>query len=653
MQLSDTSIQEAAEAARKSFAVVFVPGILGSFIKDGHGDIWSSSSLPSPERLALKEDWITSENVDPTVETGVLESFLGLDQYGKAMREIEGVVRKRLGLTLVKCGYDWRRDIRVGAKYLHRCLQRNGLLDPDRTVIFIAHSMGGLVTWSWHDLFYREHGNEPLPRVRGIVLLGSPLDGACEILRMMHYGYAQPSLKATKPNLAKRARAFWERERLNLVNKLTELLSRPTVRPRMFTWPGAFELLPGHVTRLTDSCVTEPDPERGDQTPWYHLDDGFWTERKPGHWILDSDTSPTELPLVLQVARSFRDWFRRGERFILTVPLFVYRSRVWFTYTRLTTIDGEVADPPFAEMLAGDGRVTESSAVMEASTGTAIIGDRRVISDYETTTYVHGALPRDPAFQATLLNHKIPMIVNAHVALAIAKRLTVAPTALLQEYVRRAGAQATLQWSAVFTHLESALPRDPSQVDVPLRGSPETERDRPVVERFNEALRTRGGLQPEEYKDARQKQDRAKSDVAARVLAAPVAYQRAAAALYLVAPSASTSPQQVVFAKANRGLALAQAQDYLTAAAVLVDVYDELSKIPDTFDRENPERIRTLKKAVTANLGIALFEIGQCEAARRYLQESLDNPRARERFEGICRDRSTGEAVKFVQPKTP
>ncbi len=57
-----------------------------------------------------------------------------------------GARRHRAPNRVVACGYDWRRDIRAGARDLKRCIETAPELKGIEALIVIAHSMGGLVT---------------------------------------------------------------------------------------------------------------------------------------------------------------------------------------------------------------------------------------------------------------------------------------------------------------------------------------------------------------------------------------------------------------------------------------------------------------------------------------------------------------------------
>ena len=649
-QISGSTIRTAAMQELQSFAVVFVPGVLGSALESPTGgQIWPPNSLNFAS-LYLPAA-LLNETAVSDVKSSVLRKLLVMDMYGSALDKMRAGL-KRVGITFIPCGYDWRRDIRAGAADLQTCLRGNHLLDPQRTVVFVAHSMGGLVTWTWHDLYYRQPSG-PVPRVRGIAMLGSPIEGSCEMLRMIGEGYKQPTEvdKVVPKNFLTEAWAAWNGKWESIENNITSTLSNLSVRPAMFTWPGGFELLPPPTRDLTHACVTEAEPPLPESVPrpWYPLSDRFWTQDAPGWFVINMKQEPAEFPAVLAKAREFHAWFRQGDRAYLSVPLFVYRSLAWMTPTQMATANQRPAANGWGR-LAGDGRVLGSSAEL----GTTAEKDpqgRFSVADIKATSFVHGALPEDPVVESSLLAERIPMIVNAHISVAIARRLT-SSDAMLREFVRRAGRQATLDWHAVFTRL---------QYRAASIGALETEKDRAIVEAYNIALTTRGGLPKEEYivaVAARVAPDQQRIAIqqqsiptqkkleALRGLAG--SYQLAAARLKLVEESPKTSKEQVVFAEANRGLALTLANDYLTATSVLTDVEPRLAAVPETFDARDPGRITRLKAAVRANLGIALWETGQCSAAKPYLVQSLANEKAKTRYEGLCRDRATGMAVKLA-----
>lgn len=91
--------------------------------------------------------------------------------------------------------YDWRQDIRKSASNLDTFIK--GKKDKferapfgKRNIIFIAHSMGGLVVTYWYHHHYK--GNEkdyPFAKINQFIFLGTPHSGAPSILSTILKGY--------------------------------------------------------------------------------------------------------------------------------------------------------------------------------------------------------------------------------------------------------------------------------------------------------------------------------------------------------------------------------------------------------------------------------------------------------------------------------
>lgn len=628
LRLSEPELTRALEKARQSFVVVLVPGILGSGLETPSGTpIWGRGKI-DPSLLALPPALI-----DERAESGVTPSVIATseiethgitkrsDVYGRAMKQIGDEVTA-MGLTFVPCGYDWRRDIRAGARDVQRCLERAGAWRQDRTLVFVAHSMGGLVTWTWHDLYYRQRP-ATAPRLRAIVTVGSPLEGSCEMMRMMTVGYVQPNEQMIVPAFRAQVGEWFRSAKQGAGNFITEYFSQD-MRRLLFTWPGALELLPPPPLKFDQSCtptVTDPSAPPSEARPLSPFSPAFWEAGAVGAEIMQLTPVPPTFQAALAKAEDFHAFFRRDERVALTVPLFAYYSQVWLTPITLPVRDHRITGD--WEVTPGDGRVRLSSATANnalARVATDLVGDPKS---------VHGSLMEDDAVFADFVRRRLPEIVNAHVAIRAASIVMDSPS-LLKKYSGRG-----LAWDAVIRNLEYMAPALNGTPARHTNVTPETQRDQAVVEAFNGALVRR----PPPYAVA--------TDVKKRAGDNPARNRDAAAALANVQEGPGTSFVQTIFAQANRGLALAKALDYRGAAPVLSEVAPALSAIPDNYDRRSPSSIADLKKAVIANLGISLYESGQCKAAEPFLVQSLDNEHARQRYRSPCRDRALGVEVKY------
>ena len=100
---------------RASFGIVFVPGILGSTLESAsRGKLWGFG-IPDQDALRL-DPALIDETAPSDVTTGLALSLGPVDLYREAFRLLRQSAGK-LGIPdkrVVACGYDWRRDIRLG-----------------------------------------------------------------------------------------------------------------------------------------------------------------------------------------------------------------------------------------------------------------------------------------------------------------------------------------------------------------------------------------------------------------------------------------------------------------------------------------------------------------------------------------------------------
>ncbi len=270
---------------RASFGIVFVPGILGSTLESAsRGRLWGFG-IPDQDALRL-DPALIAETAPSDVTTGLALSLGPVDLYREAFRLLRQSAGK-LGIPdkrVVACGYDWRRDIRWGARELHTCITTHPDLKDATALIVVAHSMGGLVTWSWHQDYTRD-GWLGDTRVIALAVLGSPLEGSCEMLRMIQAGYVQPTQNTTLRN-DQVWRRWWskiEGMKDRFVNVVTSTLSQD-LRAVILTWPGAFELMPRPALFVNDDahlCARVPlDPTDPDnRRPLTSFDPTFWAAR--------------------------------------------------------------------------------------------------------------------------------------------------------------------------------------------------------------------------------------------------------------------------------------------------------------------------------------------------------------------------------------
>lgn len=274
---------------KKRPVIVLVPGILGSKLSSSSlGGVFWGEGIPDMAKLKLPPG-LVDEKAQSDVQATLLESYFG-DQYGEAFKAIQAAAAK-VGIDAVACGYDWRRDLRSGAADLEGCITRK-FGTQRRTLIFVSHSMGGIVTSVWnakHDA--KQYSPNHL--VGGIVLLGSPFEGSCEVLRMIREGYRQPVENGL--NAGKRFEYLYvtlDNMGGEIANDLTAWATNE-VRSALLTWPGAFGLTPKAASvDKNRACVKvyPPDQPDGPKVISYYQPQ-FWST-VTGKEVLNGATPP-------------------------------------------------------------------------------------------------------------------------------------------------------------------------------------------------------------------------------------------------------------------------------------------------------------------------------------------------------------------------
>ena len=189
--------------------IVVIPGILGSVLVKGGREVWGGSAKSAVGNIvtfgrALKElklepgighgdpkDGVSSPRVMPRL--GMIPTFWKLDGYGKLTEWL----LKRFTLTpatddqpgnLIEFPYDWRLSNQFNAQRLadtvvpHLERWRRHTKNQDAKLIFICHSMGGLVArWFLETLGGREV-------TRKLITIGTPYQGSVNALSALVNG---------------------------------------------------------------------------------------------------------------------------------------------------------------------------------------------------------------------------------------------------------------------------------------------------------------------------------------------------------------------------------------------------------------------------------------------------------------------------------
>jgi pimeloyl-ACP methyl ester carboxylesterase len=608
-------VSDELKRLRGTFGIVFVPGILGSTLESkSKGNLWGSG-IPKPDDLRL-DPQLVNERERSDVTTGLALSLAGVSLYDVAFQKIHASAAK-LGIPaerIAACGYDWRRDIRWGADELNECIAAHPNLRDVTALIVIAHSMGGVVTWQWHAT-HAANGRTHDKRVVAVAILGAPLEGSCEMLRMMQAGYVQPveNTKLRDDQVWKRWWSTIAAMKDRFVNVVTRAFSQD-LRPVILTWPGAFELMPRAALSLNDDqhlCARTPlDPaDAGNLTALTPFAPEFWS-RAFGADVLSPFMAPSNLGAVLEKAAEFRGGFSVTT---LTSPTYLFASFVWVTPV-LAPLTGDfrlAAGDWFAK--DGDGRVPLTSARPES------------VKAAETFLVysVHGNLPEDEMFHEQFFTQRLPRVRDAYVAAEILRQFG-ANDGFQGLYARKGGTLVNPHdFRTGFERLASP------DIIYPL-----------TLEAWNSAVNFNRSLCDgaiactDEYRS-----------VAAAARGKSDAVQ--AAAFTSVIMGAPKGSREETFALAQRGLAMARSLNWPAAIADLSVAVPRLDQLRTDAAGVEAQNVHDLRVNATAMLGRSLAIRGYCAEAKAPLRKAALEKQAfavRD-VESPCYDRTSGRYV--------
>jgi pimeloyl-ACP methyl ester carboxylesterase len=181
--------QAVRETVTEVFPVfVFLPGILGSKLvkKLPNGNdklIWGQYqgvfTAPDPDLAYADTDQVTPDVLDEYYAFGK-----GVDVYGQAINTIK-YLDLSSGDNVRLFAYDWRQSNVKSARRFSEWLGEKRSTIEGRPVVFMAHSMGGLVLKYWLKNGYRSEGCTSENRkftewikIKKIIFLGTPHYGA-------------------------------------------------------------------------------------------------------------------------------------------------------------------------------------------------------------------------------------------------------------------------------------------------------------------------------------------------------------------------------------------------------------------------------------------------------------------------------------------
>jgi len=191
--------------AKISDLIILLPGITGSKLEKEGKIIWGFSAplmlrtlLSKTDNfvqdMSLPEDSLELDIEDGVSATALLPDFHYLpgikkvDGYSKIQKHLLKHLDVKPGQNYFTFPYDWRRDNRVSArklqKFIHEKLKawRETSGNNSAKVIFIAHSMGGLITQYYIDVL------GGWKNTRELITFGTPFHGSANSINALVNG---------------------------------------------------------------------------------------------------------------------------------------------------------------------------------------------------------------------------------------------------------------------------------------------------------------------------------------------------------------------------------------------------------------------------------------------------------------------------------
>jgi len=182
-----TPAEEQLERRKNQPVFIFIPGVLGSKLQNEKGDvIWGAHSFDT-NALVYNPNIKTTASLLESYDLYITKS----DVYGEFFKTVDAMNTSSIKHLLI-FPYDWRQDNTLSAQQLDDQLKKLGWAKhlAGRNVIFVSHSMGGLVARRWfHEHFKPNEDIYPF-KVREMIFLGTPHYGAPSALQTVIEGYS-------------------------------------------------------------------------------------------------------------------------------------------------------------------------------------------------------------------------------------------------------------------------------------------------------------------------------------------------------------------------------------------------------------------------------------------------------------------------------
>lgn len=256
---------DGGHAVRTPDAVVVVPGIMGSELRDRetdrmiwglkdprwYGRSWKQGGLAPLALTPAENDALADGKYDPQTARIVpgrtlrvpasLPVLRGAEPYTDLITDLRRITLA--SEAVLEFGYDWRLPVSFNARLLRTTIREHlaawrahpayttalhgGTITRPAQVVIVAHSMGGLLA---QHLSLLEAGTDS---VRLTITLGTPFHGAVKAAELLNAGRGAPMP-----------------------------IRRADLRAVTATMPGVHDLLPGYRCLLSDGLDGVPDVTR-------------------------------------------------------------------------------------------------------------------------------------------------------------------------------------------------------------------------------------------------------------------------------------------------------------------------------------------------------------------------------------------------------
>jgi pimeloyl-ACP methyl ester carboxylesterase len=183
--------------------IVLLPGITGSVLQKDGKELWGLSfrafwnALPRPhvalQHLKLGNDDLVKDDLGDGItatelmpDAHLIPFYWKIDGYTAIRKAIQDYFDVRQGTNYFEFPYDWRRDMRYSAgslaKFIEPRIEQYRRLNKNAKVIFLAHSMGGLIARYYSEVL------EGWKNCRALITFGTPHRGSIKALDFLANG---------------------------------------------------------------------------------------------------------------------------------------------------------------------------------------------------------------------------------------------------------------------------------------------------------------------------------------------------------------------------------------------------------------------------------------------------------------------------------